>query len=145
MCLIALPVTLFAQSNDEKKKEDFEKFKEQRKAYISQIMNLTESESVVFWPLCNEFQEKKFELNKTLRAEIRKIHEAKKAGKTVSAADYKKVVELGASVKLKEAQLESEYLTKFLTVLPAEKVYLYQQAEYQFAKTMFGDRKKGKS
>jgi hypothetical protein len=140
-CLASMNVVLFAQPNDEKKKEDFEKFKAQRKAYISQIMDLTEAEADVFWPVCDEFQGKRFELNKPLRAEIRKVRQAKKEKKKVSEADYKKIVELSASVKVKEAQLEEEYIKKFLEILPSEKVYSYQQAEQQFAKQVFDRRK----
>jgi Spy/CpxP family protein refolding chaperone len=139
-CFTSINFALFAQQNDEKRKENFEKFKAQRKEYISKAMDLTADELEEFWPLCDELQVKKFELNKAIRSEIRKLREAKKEGKTISAADYKKIVELSASVKVKEAQLDEEYVSKFLKILPAEKVYLYQQAEQQFGKEMFGKK-----
>jgi Spy/CpxP family protein refolding chaperone len=134
---------LFAQQdNDEKRKLDFEKFKMQREEYITKAMDLTNDEVKVFWPLCNELQAKKFELNKTLRAEIRKIRRSKQEGKAISEADYKKVVELSVSIKVKEAQLEEEYMGKFLAIISAEKVFLYQQAEMRFANEKFGNRER---
>jgi Spy/CpxP family protein refolding chaperone len=144
-CLASLNCVLFAQPNNEKRKADFEKFKAEREAFINKAMDLTEEEAKVFWPVCNELQAKKFELNRTLREEIRKIRQAKREGQTVSEADYKKVIELSASVKVKEAQLDEEYMDKFLKVLPGEKVFSYQRAEQQFANEMFGKRtRKGK-
>jgi hypothetical protein len=139
-CLASLSSALFAQQNDEKRKADFEKFKAQREAFINKAMGLTDDEAKVFWPVCNELQAKKFELNRTLRAEIRKIRQDKRDGKTVSEADYKKVIELSASIKVKEAQLDEEYIGKFLKLIPAEKVFSYQRSEQQFANEMFEKR-----
>jgi hypothetical protein len=143
-CLANANLSLFAQQqgDDEKRRADFEKFKAQREEFISKAMGLTVDEAKVFWPVCNELQAKKFELNKALRAEIRKIRQAKREGKTVSEADYKKVVELSASVKVKEAQLDEEYIAKFLKIIPAEKAFQYQQAETRFANEMFGNRER---
>lgn len=144
MCLAGINMSLFAQQHnkqtDEQRKERFEKFKVEREAYISKIMQLTDNEKTAFWALCNEYQIKKFELNKTLREEIRKINQAQKNKQTVAEADYKKVIELGIQVKAKEAQLEQEYTEKFLKVISAEKVFLYQNSEKQFGEKMIRNR-----
>ena len=138
ICLAALNTAVFAQQNDKSGKERFEKFKAERMEYISKAMDLTNEEKAAFWPLSNEFQMKKFELSRSLRAEMRKIRNARKENQSISEADYKKLVELSAQVKLQEAQLEQEYTAKFLKILPAKKIYLYQQAEQQFGRKMFG-------
>ena len=132
-CFVSMNFALLAQQNNERRRENFEKFKAERKEFISKAMDLTDGESKSFWPLCDELQVKKFELNKTLRAEINKMRQARRDKKKISEADYKKIIELSASVKVKEAQLEEEYVNKFLKVLSAEKVFLYQRAEQQFA------------
>ena len=137
---MSMNFALFAQQHNEKRK-GFEKFKAERKEFISKAMKLTEDESKAFWPLCDEFQMKKFELNKTLREEVNKIYKAKKDKKTISEADYKKVIQLRASTKVKEAQLEEEYMNKFLNVLSAEKVFIYQRTEQQFAGEVVKKRK----
>ncbi|MDR2085591.1 MAG: hypothetical protein LBP72_00270 [Dysgonamonadaceae bacterium] len=138
--LISVHFLLFSQPNDEKRKAGFEKFKAQREAFITKAMDLTDDEANLFWPLCNELQAKKFNLNKALRAEIRKLHQAKKEGKNPDESDYRKIIELRTSIKVKEAQLEEEYAAKFLKIIPAEKVFLYQDAEWRFANEMFGNR-----
>jgi hypothetical protein len=118
----------------------FEQFKAEREDFISKAMKLTNDEKKAFWPLCNELQMKKFELNKTLREEMRKINRANREKQPVSEADYKKVLELGSQVKIQEAQLEQEYFSKFLQILPAEKVFLYRQSEQSFGERMIRER-----
>lgn len=124
---------------DSQKKADFEEFKAKRVEYISKEMGLTQTESQAFWPLCNELQEKKFELNRSMRGELRAIHKDLKAGKTVSEADYDKVINLNFDTKIKEAELEKTYYEKFRKILSADKVFKYQRAEQKFARKMFGN------
>jgi hypothetical protein len=123
-------------------KENFEKFKIERTEFISRKMNLTEEEKKDFWLLADELHLKKFELNKSLRKEIRKIHEARKEKQPISDAEYKKVIELSAQTKMKEAQLEQEYLAKFIKVVSAEKIFIYQEAELLYGKTIMERREK---
>jgi len=143
ICLTGIISGGFAQQrpstqrpSEEERKARFEKFSAEREAFISKAMKLTDEEKKAFWPLCNELQMKKFELNRTLREEMRKIMRAQRENQPVSEADYKKALELGSRVKLQEAQLEQEYLTKFLQVIPAEKVFLYRQSEQSFGERM---------
>lgn len=130
------------KDNDQQKKARFEEFKAKREAYISKEMELTDDESKAFWPICNDLQEKKFQLNRTLRAEIRKIQSATKEGKEVSDTEYNKIIDLTAETKIKEAQLDKEYIEKFKKIIPAEKVYKYLRAEQHFAKMTIGERGK---
>lgn len=132
LCLIGF--NLMAQEQSEKqRKERFETWQAERIEFISNAVDLTADEAKVFWPVANELQAKKWELNKTLREEMRKIRIAKRNDEMVSDADYKKLVELSLEIKIKEAQLEQEYVAKMLKVVSAEKVYLYQQADLKFA------------
>ncbi|MDR0683187.1 MAG: hypothetical protein LBG15_15295 [Dysgonamonadaceae bacterium] len=130
------------KERSKKIKGDFEKFKLERTEFISKKMDLTEEEKKVFWPLADELQLKKFELNKSLREEIHKIHKAKKENQLISEADYKKIIELSAEIKVKEAELDQEYLYKLIKVVPAEKIFLYQEAELQYGRIMIGKHKK---
>ena len=49
--------TLFAQSQ-----EQIDKFNEERKIYFTEKLELTESESKAFWPLFEDFQNRKMKL-----------------------------------------------------------------------------------
>jgi Spy/CpxP family protein refolding chaperone len=149
VCLSCLRFAAFAQQSDkereERRKERFEKLMAERREFVSNAINLTEEEKKAFWPLCDELQMKKFELNKPLRDEIRAIIRARAQNQTVSEADYKKVIALSVQTKIKEAQLEQEYIEKFLKVIPAEKVFLYQRAEQQFGNNMIRNREARKN
>ncbi|MDR0540591.1 MAG: hypothetical protein LBH19_00075 [Dysgonamonadaceae bacterium] len=142
VCLAGNASGVFAQQrpSDEDRKARFERFKAEREEFISKAMKLTDDEKKAFWPLCNELQLKKFELNKTLRDEMRKINQARRANQAVAEADYKKAIELSSRVKVQEAQLDQEYASKFLQVISAEKVFLYRQSEQNFGERMIRDR-----
>ena len=134
-------LSALAQKDDDGRKERFEKFQKERVEFISKQMNLTEDENKLFWPLCDELQMKKFEANKPLRELMHKIRKAQKENVVVSDADYKKAIELGTEIKSREAQLEKEYYSKFLQVIPAEKVFLYQKAEQEFGRQVMERRR----
>ena len=129
-------VSIFAQRGDNRTREDFEKFKAKRMEYISSEMDLNSEDSKAFWPICDELQRKKFELNKTLRQEIRKIHEKEKSGNKPSQAEYEKLINISLDIKVKEAKLEQEYYNKFKKIITSEQIYKYQRSEMRFARQM---------
>ena len=142
ICLTGIVSGAFAQQkpSEEERRARLEKINAEREEFISKAMNLTDEEKKVFWPLCNELQMKKFELNRNLREEMRKINRTRRDKQPVSEVEYKKILELGSQVKVQEAKLEQEYLAKFLQVIPAEKVFLYRQSEQNFGERMIRER-----
>lgn len=133
---------LFAQQQtEEQRRARFEKFQAERVDFITKAVGLTDEEGSAFWQIVNDLQTQKFELNKPLREELRKIREAKRKNATVSEAQYKKVIELKNSIRIKEAQLDQEYSTKLLKVVSAEKVFLYQNAEQEFGQKALESRR----
>jgi len=145
ICFGALAQQSDKEKSDARRKARFEKMLADRKEFVSNAINLTEEEKKAFWPLCDELQLKKFELNRPLREEIRNIIRARAQNQPVSEADFKRVIELSVQTKIKEAQLEQEYTEKFLKVIPAEKVFLYQRAEQQFSNNMIRNREERKN
>ncbi|MDR3220151.1 MAG: hypothetical protein LBU22_14465 [Dysgonamonadaceae bacterium] len=142
--LVGMNVFLFAQQDD-KRKQEFEQFKEKRVAFITKAMNLNNEDAKDFWPLCDELQGKKFELNRIVRKAMYEYNQAKKEGKHYAESEYKKLIELCADSKQKEVQLEYEYYTvKFPKVISAEKIFLYIQAEQQFARQILEQRERSK-
>jgi len=123
--------------------ENGEKYYTQKIAFITNAMDLTPDEAAVFWPLYNENESKKKELQ-------------------VSIGDYRKDI-IGRFNELtneeaKEAlavfhdhmkkmnALTIEYQNKYLDVVPAKKVLLLLKAEKDFRRSMLkklGNRKRG--
>ncbi|MDR1739058.1 MAG: hypothetical protein LBR66_09645 [Candidatus Symbiothrix sp.] len=130
--LFSLSAGAQQQPNGEQWRERFEKFKAERAEFITKAIGLTEAESPKFWKIDDEWQQAKFEANRPLREVSRKIWTAQRNKTVVSEADYKEYIELSAKIKIKEAELEQEYLAKMLKLVSAEKVYKYQQAERDF-------------
>lgn len=133
----SLVSTVSAQQRDDKRKENFEQFRAKRIAYITEKVKLTPKEAEVFWPLANELQEKKYELNKPLREERKKQRASQTA---LTEADYLKIIDANADIRIKEAQLNKEYLEKFKKTLSAEKIFKYQKAEEELMRQMFSPK-----
>ena len=118
---------------------DIENFKKQKADFIVAEANLTPSEATVFIPLMDELLQKKFELNRKVRNESRLL----KKKENPSASDYDTYLELSVESRIQEAVLDKEYYEKFKKILPAEKIYKYQQAETKFMReTINKDLKK---
>ena len=135
-----IPVyTLFAQDRkaDEQKRQGLENFRTKRVDYFTKEIGLTEEEAKEFWPVCNELEEKKFEINRNMRQEIKKIRDAQKDGKNVSDAEYDKIINIITDTKGKEVEIEKEYIKKLRKILSPEKVFKYQRAEYRFAREVY--------
>lgn len=132
---------LSAQEQDQSRRGNFdiEAFKKKKAEFIIENVNLTDAEAKAFIPLTNELMDKRFELNRSIRKETRELR--KKTNKT--NADYERLLDASSTVKIKEAQLEQEYLQKFKKVLSAEKIYKYKQAEAQYMKDMVDQRSDG--
>jgi hypothetical protein len=138
--LLGLNFFLFAQ--DSKKKAEFESFKKRRVVFITKKMNLTDNEAKTFWPICNELQEKKFVLNQQIRKLTREFKNAENEGKTHTEEEYLELIMRIKNVEVEVAKLDREYITKFAEIISARKIYLYQEAERQFAREILDKHRK---
>jgi|LGVF01.1.fsa_nt_gb hypothetical protein len=100
--------------------------KAEKKALIKHALVLTDQESKEFWPLYDEYNEKKFELNKGIIDLVMKNaekldsltdEEAEEIWREKMDFDYKMI------------KLEKKYFKKMLKVLPGGKAVRYFQAE----------------
>ena len=134
-------LSLFAQTQPERRRAEFNEIREKRVAFISKNMNLNAEEAKVFWPLYNELQEKKIQLNQRLRRALFQFTGNERDKKKHTENDYREIVNLYTRFKINEAKLEEEYILKFTKVISYEKIYHYQQAEQQFARQMLDQRR----
>ncbi|MDF1575665.1 MAG: hypothetical protein P1P86_10805 [Bacteroidales bacterium] len=125
MFLFCTSGNLIAQS-----KEQIEKFNEERKAYFTEELKLTDKESNAFWPLYNDFQNRKMKLVEDERNTWTYAH------KNADNLSDKEILETLRKVyNLKESRLELEreyYQGKFLDALPAKKVLKLGKVEWDF-------------
>lgn len=101
-----------------------------RVAFISKKINLTDQESVAFWPLYNEMNDRLEANRRTFRLQYNNNTNFN------FATDKEAEAYLNAELllKQKEYELYKEYYERFKKVLPVKKVAALRRAEEDFKK-----------
>ena len=110
-----------------------ERMKVEKISFIATQLELTPAEAQVFWPVYNEFDRKRMLLEMSKRELDLKVNN--KLG-AYSESELKKMNAEFIQTFLDEARLMKEYNTRFLEVLPVEKVIRLYQAERKFRSKM---------
>jgi len=107
--------------------EEMQRIQDAKIAIITNRLNLSPEQATGFWPVYNEYSQKRREIH---RAQRKIINEKKAEGKTDEQVlnNLKEVQEL----KQKELDLEKEYQNKFLKVISASQVIELYKAERTF-------------
>lgn len=132
-CLIVLfsllAVNLNAQQDTDKKKR-IEEYRKKHIAYIEERVHLTQTQSEKFWPIYNEFQDKRILLLRPYRMKVRAFNTLSGP----SDEEYKDIVMEGLETKKKEIELTQQYYLKFQEILSPQEFYNFNQAEESFNK-----------
>jgi len=119
---------------------DFEKFKAKKIAYITDAINLTPAEAEKFWPVYNEFEQKRFlimeerhSLEKKLNVKIEEMSDEKYIELTKKLISFPKT----------EGDLFLEYNEKFLKILSPRKVVQLYVADMGFKSFLLKEFRKG--
>jgi hypothetical protein len=119
VAFVSLPV----MSQDEEPVRDSKaraKIDAARAAYITERLGLTPDEAQKFWPVYNEFAQK--------REGMRKDYiQARKQG-----VEDKALVEMGLKIKQQELDLEKEYSGRMMNIITPQKLMNLRQAEGEF-------------
>lgn len=139
MLIFVLSLCFVSVEAQERKRGNFdiEKLRKERAEFFVKELELTPAQAKNFIPLLNELMEKKFQVNR----EARRANRALMQNSSKTDADYYKAIELGLDGRIKEAEIQKEYLLKMKAVLPAEKLYKYAQVEMKFMEKTLKDHK----
>jgi len=125
MLLLGSSGALLAQSQDQ-----IDKFNKERKAYFTEKLELSDAEARAFWPLYEDFQNRKMKLIEDERNTWQYAH---KNADNLSDKEILETLEKGFTLKDKQQLLEREYYQeKFLDALPAKKVLKLGKVEWDF-------------
>lgn len=138
--MIIATSTAIAQKNHDSRQ--FEEFKSQKISFITEKLNLSPREAQEFWPVYNQFEKEKMEIQKTRRELEQKTRDE---NLKMSDLEIIQITRNIANTFKKESELIESYNERFLKILPPQKVLLLYRAENQFRVYMFEQFKKRKS
>jgi len=137
--------TMMAQSSGKQSQEQREKrkakMKEMKKAFIKTELELTEEEEEVFWPIYDEFENKRDALRKEHKS-LRKQFKGKSLDE-VSEAEAEEMLIKEMEFREKRLALDKDFEQELKTSLSAKKIILLHKAERKFKKQLL-DRMKGR-
>jgi hypothetical protein len=120
--------------------EMFEKIKAEKISFFTGKLSLTPAEAQAFWPVYNEFEKKRFDIQ-------REIHRFERMPEDefakLSDAEVEKMTSDYISSFEKEAQLLKEYNKQFQKILPKKKVLLMYRTENEFRAHLIREFRKG--
>jgi len=97
-----------------------------KKAYISEYLQLTQAEGKEFWPYYNSYQ---FDLQKVNERLIKLIDDYAKAYQNMSDQDAVKMVDEYLAIERDQLKLKELYFRTLRKTLPVKKVTRYLQLE----------------
>lgn len=103
-----------------------EVLKTEKKALIADLMRFSSEESQLFWPLYNEYEQKKYEVNTRYFNLIQKFADN---FESITGDLAIEVINESLSIEQELIKLEKSYSKKFLKILPPRRVLKYLQAE----------------
>ena len=108
-------------------KQTREKIQAARIALITERLGLTPEQAEKFWPLYNEFTQKKKELNQQY-----KIEKAKLNMETASEKEKKALLDFGLKLKEQSLGLERNYSDRMLNIISTDQIISLRKAEGDF-------------
>ncbi len=103
-----------------------EKIQTDKKLFVAQNMNLTESEAKVFWPVYEDYQK---DLDKLIDKTAKLIDNYATNYQTMTEEAAKELINGYLIVEEERVTLMKSFLPKFRKVLPEKKVARYYQLE----------------
>ena len=103
-----------------------EKLRADKKLFVAEVMQLTESEAKAFWPVYEDYQKDLGKLRAVLQ---RMIEEYANHYKDISNAAAKKLVDDYLSLEEERLKIMRSHLSRFRKAISEKKVALYYQLE----------------
>lgn len=131
LLILAIVFCLSAHAQHKKAKCSKEEFLAKKEAYITKQAGLTAEEAAKFFPIYNELQTKKKNINSV-------AWENAKKGKDPQATEEEYETILNGFIEAQDQNiaLEKIYLKKYQEVLSNKKIYMVLRAEIKFHRNM---------
>ena len=108
----------------------------EKSPFFTKSLNLSTQEAEKFWPVYNEFQNKRNEIQQERQLLNRQINQN---AMTMSDTERSAAGDNLINLEVKEANLSLEYHRKFKEILPPAKVLRLYQAENQYRQQLLNE------
>jgi hypothetical protein len=109
--------------------EQLARFEEERVAFFTRELQLSETESEHFWPLYNDFDNRRMKISEEERNTLRYYHNNYE---NMSEQEISEILTKYVDLNNQKHILEREYHNKFREILPDKKVMMLYVVERQF-------------
>ncbi|MGJ8714176.1 MAG: hypothetical protein ACSHXG_03695 [Maribacter stanieri] len=121
--------------------QDWEKINTLKVAFITEKLSLSSKEAQEFWPVYNEYQEKRNALRKKSHNQIKsKIKDAD----SLSEIESEKLLALHMQIEEEEEVLDNDFLKKVSKVISAKKTLLLLRSEEEFKRQLMKQYRQNK-
>jgi Spy/CpxP family protein refolding chaperone len=134
LLFIAITVSAFSQG-----KERRERIKSLKIAFITEKLELTQTEAQKFWPIYNAYEIN----NNALRQQSRENRKDADI-ESMNDADVRSMIDKMLVLEQEKLELKKQFITDLITVIPAKKVILLKISEDEFNRRMFNEIRKRK-
>ena len=124
--------SIFAQ--DKTHQDRWEKYHSEKVAFLTNKLDLTPGEAEKFWPVYNQLEKERSQIQRERRGLERQVNEA---SENLTDPEIIKLTREFAGNMEKDCHLGTEYNEKFLKILPPRKVLILYKAEGEFRMYMF--------
>jgi hypothetical protein len=134
--IVSLTLLILSGAVNAQTDEQIKRFNQEREAYFNENLELTSSEKLAFWPVYNDFTNRKMKVMEEERNTFRYTHE--NAG-NLSDKEINEILARILDYKEQVFRLEQEYYReRFPVVLPPQKVLKLYKVEWDFRKHLVG-------
>ena len=133
-----LSCSIYAQKDDINVREQIQK---EKIAFFTEKIGLTIEEAKQFWPVYNEYWNKK---NDLIEERKESMNYYIKHSDSMSKSELEDIADQYVNYRYKKGQLLKEYHEKFKEILPIEKVMRIYMADYDFKSYLLNKLKDSK-
>jgi len=119
--------------------EMFEKIKTEKISFFTSNLDLTPAEAQTFWHVYNEFEKKKFEIQRQIH-DFERMPDEKFA--SLPESEIEKLTNNYIESFEREANLRKEYHKQFMKLLPKKKVLMMYRTENEFRSHLIREYRK---
>jgi hypothetical protein len=142
--LLTTVFLLFLSSNifSQERKEGRKRIKTLKISFITEKLDLTEKEAILFWPIYNKFEKKRMDLQHSKRSKLKKRIEKLGGIEHLKETEAKYITGEMLTIEKSKYQLHVDFHKEMSTVISYKKIIKLQMIEREFNRRLFSRYKK---